>query len=134
MSSLIDCDKVAIIGSGNWGSAIATVIGPNCARHACLETTVKMYVYEETITLADGHDETSPHGPHQRRARKCPVPAGRVPPGQHRGRSRSGAGLCGSHAARVCDAPPVPDEDAPGHSRRGRAELPGCQLDQGDRL
>ena len=54
MSSLIDCDKVAIIGSGNWGSAIATVIGPNCARHACLETTVQMYVYEETITLADG--------------------------------------------------------------------------------
>mmetsp|Transcript_51 Transcript_51/g.87 ORF Transcript_51/g.87 Transcript_51/m.87 type:complete len:391 (+) Transcript_51:111-1283(+) len=54
MSSPIDFDKVAIIGSGNWGSAIATVIGSNCARHESLDTTVNMYVYEERITLEDG--------------------------------------------------------------------------------
>jgi len=46
---------VAIIGSGNWGSAIATIIGANCARHDCLDTIVNMYVYEETIvTLTTG--------------------------------------------------------------------------------
>jgi len=54
MSSLIDCDRVAIIGSGNWGSAIAMIIGANCARHDCLETAVNMYVYQETIVLEDG--------------------------------------------------------------------------------
>lgn len=54
MSFLIDCDKVVIIGSGNWGSAIATIVGPNCARHVSFETNVNMYVYEETITLEDG--------------------------------------------------------------------------------
>jgi len=51
---MIDCDKVAIIGSGNWGSAISRIIGTNCARHECFETIVNMYVYEETVTLEDG--------------------------------------------------------------------------------
>lgn len=54
MTYFTDSDKVAIIGSGNWGSAIATVIGSNCARHDCFDTTVNMYVYEETITHDDG--------------------------------------------------------------------------------
>eukprot|EP00536_Pseudo-nitzschia_multiseries_P005137 jgi/Psemu1/318576/estExt_fgenesh1_pm.C_930016 len=54
MSIPIDFDKVAIIGSGNWGSAIATVIGSNCARHESLDTTVNMYVHQERITLEDG--------------------------------------------------------------------------------
>lgn len=54
MPFLSDCDKVAIIGSGNWGSAIATIVGYNCARHESLETTVNMFVHEETITLEDG--------------------------------------------------------------------------------
>jgi glycerol-3-phosphate dehydrogenase (NAD+) len=42
--------KVCIIGSGNWGSAIATIIGYNCLRHShVFETKVNMWVYEELI-------------------------------------------------------------------------------------
>jgi hypothetical protein len=41
--------KVAIIGSGNWGSAMAKVIGMNCARHAHLDSDVRMWVFEEEV-------------------------------------------------------------------------------------
>ncbi|KAN0061960.1 glycerol-3-phosphate dehydrogenase [Thecaphora frezii] len=42
--------KVAIIGSGNWGSAIARIAGINTERHASIfEKDVMMYVYEEEI-------------------------------------------------------------------------------------
>jgi len=48
--------KVCIIGSGNWGSAIATIIGQNCLRHSnVFETNVNMWVYEELI----GHEKLS---------------------------------------------------------------------------
>ncbi|WFD44117.1 glycerol-3-phosphate dehydrogenase (NAD(+)) [Malassezia psittaci] len=48
--------KVAIIGSGNWGSAIAKIAGINTARHTDLfEKEVSMYVYEEKI---DGQNLT----------------------------------------------------------------------------
>ena len=43
-------DRVAIIGSGNWGSAIAKLVGQNCAKHDSFETTVNMYVHEESVT------------------------------------------------------------------------------------
>ncbi len=40
--------KVAIVGSGNWGSAIARIAGHNTQRHSDLfEREVQMYVYEE---------------------------------------------------------------------------------------
>lgn len=42
------------IGSGNWGSAIAKIIGMNCSRYPCMDDTVNMYVHQETITLNDG--------------------------------------------------------------------------------
>mmetsp|Transcript_20685 Transcript_20685/g.53449 ORF Transcript_20685/g.53449 Transcript_20685/m.53449 type:complete len:355 (-) Transcript_20685:314-1378(-) len=42
-------EKVAIIGSGNWGSAIARIVGSNCERHADFDTTVNMWVFEEQI-------------------------------------------------------------------------------------
>ena len=42
-------DKVVIIGSGNWGSAIATIVGKNCARLSSYETRVNMWVFEELI-------------------------------------------------------------------------------------
>lgn len=42
-------DKVCIVGSGNWGSAIATIIGQNCARLDCYETDVNMWVFEEEV-------------------------------------------------------------------------------------
>ena len=45
-------DKVSIIGSGNWGSAIATIIGPNVAQRSTLfEPIVHMWVYEEMVSV-----------------------------------------------------------------------------------
>ncbi|CAK9303353.1 unnamed protein product [Gordionus sp. m RMFG-2023] len=42
--------KVAIIGSGNWGTVIARIIGENVKKHADkFDNTVKMYVYEEVV-------------------------------------------------------------------------------------
>uniref|UniRef100_H2YP80 Glycerol-3-phosphate dehydrogenase [NAD(+)] n=1 Tax=Ciona savignyi TaxID=51511 RepID=H2YP80_CIOSA len=41
--------KVCIIGSGNWGSAIARIIGTNTAALDSFHTRVNMYVYEEMI-------------------------------------------------------------------------------------
>lgn len=41
--------KVALIGSGNWGSAIATIIGPNVARYSHFDDTIKMYVFQEQV-------------------------------------------------------------------------------------
>lgn len=50
-------DRVCIIGSGNWGSAIATLVGRNCERLPYFEDTVHMWVYEETLTNDDGTTE-----------------------------------------------------------------------------
>ncbi|KAI8083295.1 glycerol-3-phosphate dehydrogenase [NAD+] [Gilbertella persicaria] len=42
--------RITIIGSGNWGSAIARVCGQNARTHPDLfETEVRMWVYEEQI-------------------------------------------------------------------------------------
>lgn len=42
--------KVAIIGSGNWGSAIARVVGENIKKYPELfHQTIQMYVYEEMV-------------------------------------------------------------------------------------
>lgn len=42
--------KVALIGSGNWGSAIASIIGKTVRHHEQLfDQTIKMYVYEEVL-------------------------------------------------------------------------------------
>ena len=43
-------EKVCIIGSGNWGSAISIMIGNNANRLAFCESQVNMWVFEETIT------------------------------------------------------------------------------------
>jgi len=42
-------EKIAILGSGNWGSAIAKIVGFNAARHAHFEDNVHMWVYEEMV-------------------------------------------------------------------------------------
>eukprot|EP00521_Asterionellopsis_glacialis_P008488 CAMPEP_0195280496 /NCGR_PEP_ID=MMETSP0707-20130614/135_1 /TAXON_ID=33640 /ORGANISM="Asterionellopsis glacialis, Strain CCMP134" /LENGTH=396 /DNA_ID=CAMNT_0040339233 /DNA_START=236 /DNA_END=1426 /DNA_ORIENTATION=- len=47
-------EKVCIIGSGNWGSAIATLVGRNCMRLDNCETRVNMWVFEEDVQLEDG--------------------------------------------------------------------------------
>lgn len=41
--------KICIIGSGNWGSAIAKVLGMNSQQLSEWETEVNMWVYEEDI-------------------------------------------------------------------------------------
>ncbi|XP_014092604.3 glycerol-3-phosphate dehydrogenase [NAD(+)], cytoplasmic isoform X1 [Bactrocera oleae] len=41
--------SVCIVGSGNWGSAIAKIVGVNCATLPQFEKCVTMYVYEEMI-------------------------------------------------------------------------------------
>lgn len=47
-------EKVCIVGSGNWGSAIATMVGRNCERLPHCETDVNMWVYEEEVETEDG--------------------------------------------------------------------------------
>lgn len=44
-----EIEKICIIGSGNWGSVIARIVGKNCERLAFCETRVTMWVYEETV-------------------------------------------------------------------------------------
>ena len=44
-------DKVCIIGSGNWGSAIATIVGRNCEGLPFYQNRVNMWVFEEMVTL-----------------------------------------------------------------------------------
>ncbi|CAI5765350.1 glycerol-3-phosphate dehydrogenase NAD+, cytoplasmic [Podarcis lilfordi] len=41
--------KVCIVGSGNWGSAIAKIVGSNAAKLDKFDTTVNMWVFEEEI-------------------------------------------------------------------------------------
>uniref|UniRef100_A0A3P9M9J9 Glycerol-3-phosphate dehydrogenase [NAD(+)] n=1 Tax=Oryzias latipes TaxID=8090 RepID=A0A3P9M9J9_ORYLA len=41
--------KVCVIGSGNWGSAIAKIVGANAAKYDTFDSTVKMWVFEETV-------------------------------------------------------------------------------------
>jgi glycerol-3-phosphate dehydrogenase (NAD+) len=41
--------KVCIVGSGNWGSAIAKLAGQNAAEKEMFDNTVNMWVYEEMI-------------------------------------------------------------------------------------
>jgi len=47
-------DKVCIIGSGNWGSAIATILGPNCERLDNVDTDVHLWVFEEMVEVEGG--------------------------------------------------------------------------------
>ena len=48
-------EKVALIGSGNWGSAIATKIGKNVLdKPDMFDATVYMWVFEEYVKEVDG--------------------------------------------------------------------------------
>ena len=47
--------SVCVIGSGNWGSAIARVVALNTESSAAFESRVRMWVYEEVI---DGRNLT----------------------------------------------------------------------------
>lgn len=41
--------KVCLIGSGNWGSAVATLIGQNSTKYGDFAHEICMYVYEEQV-------------------------------------------------------------------------------------
>ncbi|KAI5095260.1 glycerol-3-phosphate dehydrogenase 1a [Silurus meridionalis] len=41
--------KVCIVGSGNWGSAIAKIVGQNAGRNMKFDSAVKMWVFEEMV-------------------------------------------------------------------------------------
>ncbi|KAM4793328.1 glycerol-3-phosphate dehydrogenase 1-like protein isoform 1-T1 [Cyanocitta cristata] len=41
--------KVCVVGSGNWGSAVAKIIGNNVKKLQKFASTVKMWVFEENI-------------------------------------------------------------------------------------
>ena len=51
-----ELERVCIIGSGNWGSAIAKIVGNNCNRLEFCERRVNMWVYEELIEV-DGVEQ-----------------------------------------------------------------------------
>lgn len=53
-----DKERICIIGSGNWGSAIATVVGRNALRLPFCHNEVRMWVFEEQVLLK-GEKETS---------------------------------------------------------------------------
>eukprot|EP00166_Cyanidium_caldarium_P000729 ctg_129.g84 len=43
-------NKIAILGSGNWGSTVARIAGGNAARHSNLfDAEVRIWVYEEVV-------------------------------------------------------------------------------------
>jgi glycerol-3-phosphate dehydrogenase (NAD+) len=50
--------KVTVVGSGNWGSTIAKIVGENVKEHSdVFEQEVQMWVYEEDVTIP----KDSPH-------------------------------------------------------------------------
>ena len=42
-------EKIAMIGSGNFGSALVRILGRNATRHDVFDDEVRMYVHEEMI-------------------------------------------------------------------------------------
>jgi len=54
MSSASGREKICIIGSGNWGSAIATVVGRNAGRLDFCQDEVNMWVFDEKIDTEEG--------------------------------------------------------------------------------
>ncbi|CAG8500306.1 16631_t:CDS:2 [Funneliformis caledonium] len=48
-SKITDVEKIAVIGSGNWGTAIARIIGVNVVQLKGFDREVKMWVFEETV-------------------------------------------------------------------------------------
>jgi len=56
-------EKVALIGSGNWGSAIATKLGKNVLDSSKgFDPVVQMWVFEEFVKLVDGKYERPARG------------------------------------------------------------------------
>jgi len=41
--------RVTVVGSGNWGMAIATIIAGNTAKHAILHNDLTVYMFDEEV-------------------------------------------------------------------------------------
>ena len=50
-ASIMEKEQICIIGSGNWGSAIATVVGRNAHRLSFCQDEVRMWVFEEEVQI-----------------------------------------------------------------------------------
>eukprot|EP00808_Paulinella_micropora_P025272 g48660.t1 len=48
--TLVAMERIAVIGSGNWGSTAARIVGQNALRHTQFHDDVVMWVNSETIT------------------------------------------------------------------------------------
>ena len=42
-------EKICIVGSGNWGSAVARIVGRNAQKHDVFRTQVEMWTFEEIV-------------------------------------------------------------------------------------
>merc|ERR1719174_3277330 len=42
-------EKIAMVGSGNFGSALVRILGRNALKHDIFDNEVKMYVHQEMI-------------------------------------------------------------------------------------
>eukprot|EP00970_Alexandrium_tamarense_P007167 scaffold1252_cov189-Alexandrium_tamarense.AAC.11 len=51
-------EQICIVGSGNWGSAIATVLGRNAGRLSFCHDTVNMWVFEEDVDVTSNDGTT----------------------------------------------------------------------------
>ena len=54
-----DKEAICIIGSGNWGCAIATVLGRNAARLPFCNDNVNMWVFDEEVTVPSDDESTA---------------------------------------------------------------------------
>ena len=48
---IMEKEQICIIGSGNWGSAIATIVGRNAHRLSFCHDEVRMWVFEEDVQI-----------------------------------------------------------------------------------
>ena len=48
--------KVCIVGSGNWGSAVAKIIGTNCQTLDFCDRQVNMWVHDEMVPVVDNNN------------------------------------------------------------------------------
>jgi glycerol-3-phosphate dehydrogenase (NAD+) len=48
-SSAAGSEKIAMVGSGNFGSALVRILGQNALRHPVFDSEVRMYVHEEMV-------------------------------------------------------------------------------------
>ncbi|XP_023669164.1 glycerol-3-phosphate dehydrogenase [NAD(+)], cytoplasmic-like isoform X3 [Paramormyrops kingsleyae] len=67
--------KICIVGSGNWGSAIAKIIGVNAAVNPKFNTTVNMWVFEEMVNGRKLSDIINTHHENVKYLPGCKLPA-----------------------------------------------------------